>query len=81
VNVRVITATIQDLSALVEQKKFRQGLFYRLSVVPIRVPPRRGRAEDSRPLAEYFLEDFCRRNNFRPKRIEEDVWADLRIYR
>jgi two-component system nitrogen regulation response regulator NtrX len=81
VAVRVISATNRDLTALVEQKKFREDLFYRLSVVPIRVPPLRERPEDIRPLAEYFLDDFCSRNNFRPKHIEADVFAALRNYR
>jgi two-component system, NtrC family, nitrogen regulation response regulator NtrX len=81
VHVRVISATNMDLSVLVEQKKFREDLYYRLSVVPIRVPPLRERMEDIRPLTEYFLEDFCRRNNFKPKRIEPGVWDSLRNYR
>jgi two-component system nitrogen regulation response regulator NtrX len=81
VHVRIISATNQDLSALVEQRKFREDLYYRLSVVPIRVPPLRERTEDILPLAEYFLEDFCNRNNFKPKRIEDDVWTILRVYR
>jgi two-component system nitrogen regulation response regulator NtrX len=81
VSVRVIAATNQDLGSLVQQKKFREDLYYRLSVVPIRVPPLRERVEDIRPLGEYFLEDFCRRNNFKPKRIEEDVWIALNRYR
>jgi two-component system nitrogen regulation response regulator NtrX len=81
VAVRVISATNQDLEALVEQKKFREDLFYRLSVVPIRVPPLRERIEDVRPLAEYFLDEFCSRNNFKPKRIETEVFETLREYR
>ena len=81
VSVRVISATNQDLTALVERKKFREDLYYRLSVVPIRVPPLRERIDDIRPLAEYFLEDFCRRNNFKPKRIEDEVWQALCAYR
>jgi len=81
VNVRVVSASNRDLTTLVEQKKFREDLYYRLSVVPIRVPPLRERIEDIRPLAEYFLEDFCLRNNFKPKRIEEEVWNALRAHR
>lgn len=81
VTVRVIAATNQDLESLVEKKKFREDLYYRLIVVPIRVPALRERIEDIRSLGKYFLEDFCRRNNFKPKRIDEEVWADLSRYR
>jgi two-component system nitrogen regulation response regulator NtrX len=81
VTVRVIAATNQDLQNLVEEKKFREDLYYRLSVVPIRVPPLRKRIEDIRPLAEYFLEDFCRRNNFKPRKIDDAVWGTLCKYR
>ncbi len=81
VNVRVISASNRDLAALVGRKKFREDLYYRLSVVPIHMPPLRERSEDIPPLAEYFLEDFCRRNNFKPKKIENDVWTILRAYR
>jgi two-component system nitrogen regulation response regulator NtrX len=56
-------------------------LYYRLSVVPIRVPPLRERPEDIRPLAEYFLAEFCSRNNFKPKRIEAEVFTALQAYR
>ena len=79
--VRVIAATNQDLPSLVGHKKFREDLYYRLSVVPIRVPPLRERIEDVRPLAEYFLQDFCRRNNFKARAIDDDVWESLCGYR
>jgi two-component system nitrogen regulation response regulator NtrX len=79
--VRVIAATNQDLPSLVEHKKFREDLYYRLSVVPIRVPPLRERIEDVRPLTEFFLQDFCRRNNFKTRAIDDGVWESLYGYR
>ncbi len=81
VAVRVISATNQDLRALVEARRFREDLYYRLGVVPIRVPPLRERREDIPDLTGYFLEEFCRRNNFKPKRIDEHATAALRAYR
>ena len=65
---------------MVAQEKFREDLYYRLSVVPIRVPALRERPHDIRLLAEYFLEDFCARNNFRPKKLDESVFALLESY-
>ncbi len=80
-SVRVISASNQDLAALVEAKKFREDLYYRLSVVPIRLPPLRERPGDIGPLAAYFLDEFCRRNNFKPKRFEDEAVAALGKYR
>jgi two-component system nitrogen regulation response regulator NtrX len=77
VAVRVISATNRDLAALVAQKQFREDLYYRLCVVPIRVPPLRERPADVRPLAAYFLEDFCRRNNFRAKTVDDEAFSVL----
>jgi two-component system nitrogen regulation response regulator NtrX len=80
VSVRVVSATNRDLGALVTQDKFREDLFYRLSVVPIRVPALRERPHDIRLLAEYFLEDFCARNNFKPKTLDPAVFPSLETY-
>jgi len=80
VTVRVVSATNRDLSAMVQQEKFREDLYYRLSVVPIRVPALRERPHDIRLLAEYFLEDFCARNNFKKKTLDETVYALLESY-
>jgi len=80
VSVRVISATNRNLQELVGQNRFREDLFYRLSVVPIRVPPLRERREDVRELAGYFLNEFCARNNFRPKTISDEAFALLENY-
>ncbi len=80
VSVRVLSATNRDLQAMVGQGKFREDLYYRVSVVPIQVPPLRERPQDIRQLALYFLDEFCSRNNFRAKRLDEQVFELLEGY-
>ena len=80
VAVRVISATNRDLSAMVLQSRFREDLYYRLSVVPIRVPALRERPQDIKALAEYFLDDFCARNNFKQKKLDDSVYPLLESY-
>jgi two-component system, NtrC family, nitrogen regulation response regulator NtrX len=77
---RVISATNRRLDELVAAGRFREDLFYRLSVVPIRVPPLKERLDDVRPLAEYFLTEFCLRNNFRAREMDPDVIPVLEAY-
>ncbi|HSQ58870.1 MAG TPA: sigma-54 dependent transcriptional regulator [Acidobacteriota bacterium] len=60
VSVRVISATNQHLETMVREGAFREDLFYRLKVVPIRVPPLRERREDILPIARHFLDQFNR---------------------
>jgi two-component system, NtrC family, nitrogen regulation response regulator GlnG len=55
-DVRIVAATHRDLRQLIRQGLFREDLFYRLNVVPIRLPPLRERAEDIPELARHFLE-------------------------
>ncbi len=59
INVRVIAATNANLGESVREKKFREDLFYRLSVVTLDLPPLRERPEDIIQLSEHFLEQFC----------------------
>lgn len=80
VSVRVIAATNRDLSEMVTQNKFREDLYYRLCVVPIRVPGLRERRSDVAPIAEYFLDEFCRRNNFRAKSFDPEIWDTMQRY-
>jgi DNA-binding NtrC family response regulator len=60
VNIRLIAATNRDLQAAVREKQFREDLYFRISAVPITIPPLREREGDAVLLAEYFLEKFRR---------------------
>lgn len=60
VDVRIVVATNRDLQKLVEQKLFREDLYFRISAVPMTIPPLRDRGEDVLLLADHFLEKFSR---------------------
>jgi len=68
VNVRILTATNKDLRAAVAEKSFREDLYFRISAVPITIPPLRDRGDDVLLLAEHFLERF--RREFRKPALE-----------
>ena len=80
VTARVVSATNRQLDELVSAGRFREDLYYRLSVVPIRVPALRERVQDIDELVPYFLSEFCVRNNFRPLTIDPDAIARLHRY-
>jgi two-component system, NtrC family, nitrogen regulation response regulator NtrX len=71
VDVRVIAATNKDLDLEIEKGTFRDDLYFRLSVIPIRVPPLRDRREDVPALVRHFADRFSRDNNRRPQRFTQ----------
>ena len=80
VNVRVIVATNSDLEKLIEQKKFREDLFYRLNVIKIELPPLRERKEDIPLLVKHFLDVYSKENNKEILGVTEDVMEILENY-
>jgi two-component system nitrogen regulation response regulator NtrX len=71
VDVRVIAATNKNLEEEIEKGTFREDLFFRLSVIPIRVPPLRDRGEDIPALVRHFADLFSREHNRRPQRFTQ----------
>ncbi|MEN8200230.1 MAG: sigma 54-interacting transcriptional regulator [Thermodesulfobacteriota bacterium] len=68
-DVRLVAATNRDLERAVQEKSFREDLYYRLNVFPVYMPPLRERRTDILLLAEYFLEKYCAENRKKIKRI------------
>ena len=80
VNVRVVAATNQDLGQLVTKKLFRADLFYRLNVIPIRLPSLRERVQDILPLTEFFVAKFAASLNKPIDLIPDDVVEVLKAH-
>ena len=80
VDVRLIAATNRDLTAEVKAGRFREDLFYRLNVVPIRVPPLRERAEDIEPLVRTFVRQYAERYGMGGVEVEPALVEALRVH-
>jgi two-component system response regulator HydG len=77
-DVRIVTATHRDLTALVAEGRFREDLVYRINVIEVRVPPLRERPDDLRPLVQHLLDKHSAKIGRRGCSVSEDVMAVLR---
>jgi two-component system nitrogen regulation response regulator NtrX len=78
VNVRVIAATNRDLTESIREGRFREDLYFRLNVLPVRTPPLRERTEDIPELVEHFTRLFSQRDNRKPRRYAPGALAVLK---
>jgi transcriptional regulator with PAS, ATPase and Fis domain len=78
VDVRVIAATNRPLEQMIEEKRFREDLFYRINVIPFTIPPLRERPEDIVPLTQFFIEKISKRSGKRISSIDEEVMTIFR---
>ena len=80
VDVRVIATTNADLKARIEEKTFREDLYYRLNVIPVKIPSLRDRGDDILLLTEYFLKKYSQVNERLQPKLSEDALSILKHY-
>jgi len=80
VDVRIIAATNRDLEKLIEQKQFREDLYYRLNIIPIYLPPLRDRGQDIRLIAEHYVDVFSREFRRGPMNLSAEAVSKLMGY-
>jgi DNA-binding NtrC family response regulator len=79
-DIRVIAATNTDLRQMVKEGSFREDLYYRLNVIPVRLPPLRARREDVPLLAQHFIKKSCQDNGVPVKPITQEALRVLMAY-
>ena len=81
VDIRIICATHKDLQKAIEEESFREDLFYRLSVIPIHIPPLRQRREDIPLLVDFFSKKFSKLNSMATKRFSPGALDKITRYK
>jgi DNA-binding NtrC family response regulator len=80
VDIRIVAATNTDLRQMVKEGSFREDLYYRLNVIPVRLPPLRARKEDVPLLAHHFIKKSCQENGIAVKPISQEALRVLMAY-
>jgi two-component system, NtrC family, nitrogen regulation response regulator NtrX len=80
VDVRIVTSTSRDLEREMQEERFRNDLYHRLNVVPLRVPSLAERRDDIPPLIEYFVQQVATASGLAPRRIGDDAIAVLQAH-
>lgn len=80
VDVRVVSSSARNLEEEIEQKRFREDLYYRLNVVPIEIPPLAERREDIPALADHFFTRYAREQGLEPPSVAPEAMAALQAY-
>lgn len=80
VDVRIVSGTSRDLLEEIEEKRFREDLYYRLNVVPVHLPALKDRRDDIGPLADHFLAQYSAERRVVPPKLSADALATLEAY-
>ena len=80
-NIRIIATSNRNLMDFIQEKKFREDLYYRLNVINLKIPPLRERKDDIEPIAEHFLEKYSKMNGIQKvKTISKSGFLELKNY-